>query len=44
MVLLDKIWDDVIAGPSPDKGLGKLRKVTAKPLVIKGSSNFFLLI
>ena len=36
MVLLDKIWDEVIAGPSPDKGLGRLRKqVTAKPLIIK---------
>ncbi|ONK74911.1 uncharacterized protein A4U43_C03F11380 [Asparagus officinalis] len=35
MVLLDKIWDDVIAGPSPDKGLGKLRKLSTKPLIIK---------
>ncbi|PHT55987.1 hypothetical protein CQW23_04473 [Capsicum baccatum] len=26
MVLIDKLWDDVMAGPSPDKGLGKLRK------------------
>ncbi|KAG0466900.1 hypothetical protein HPP92_018480 [Vanilla planifolia] len=35
MVLLDKLWDDVLAGPSPEKGLGKLRgKVSAKPLVV----------
>ncbi|RWW61103.1 hypothetical protein BHE74_00031883 [Ensete ventricosum] len=32
MVLLDKIWDDVVAGPPPERGLGKLRKVSAKPL------------
>ncbi|PON61383.1 Dormancyauxin associated [Trema orientale] len=37
MVLLDKLWDDVVAGPSPDRGLGKLRKITTKPspLIIK---------
>ncbi|KAJ6816155.1 auxin-repressed 12.5 kDa protein [Iris pallida] len=36
MVLLDKMWDDVAGGPSPDKGLGKLRKQLAtKPLIIK---------
>ncbi|PKA45621.1 Auxin-repressed 12.5 kDa protein [Apostasia shenzhenica] len=35
MVLLEKLWDDVIAGPQPDRGLGKLRgKLSAKPLVI----------
>ncbi len=33
MVLLEKLWDDVVAGPQPDRGLGKLRKPT---LVIKG--------
>ncbi|RDX57741.1 Dormancy-associated protein 1, partial [Mucuna pruriens] len=27
MVLLEKLWDDVVAGPQPDRGLGKLRKV-----------------
>ena len=27
MVLLDKLWDDVLAGPHPDRGLGKLRKI-----------------
>ncbi|KAK2642169.1 hypothetical protein Ddye_023932 [Dipteronia dyeriana] len=36
MVLLDNMWDDVVAGPPPDRGLGKLRKImTSKPLIIK---------
>jgi hypothetical protein len=26
MGLLDKLWDDVLAGPQPDRGLKKLRK------------------
>nr|ABB72822.1 Drm3-like protein-like protein [Solanum tuberosum] len=26
MSLLDKLWDDTVAGPLPDSGLGKLRK------------------
>lgn len=26
--LLEKLWDDVLAGPQPDKGLKKLRKKT----------------
>uniref|UniRef100_A0A7N0TGK9 Uncharacterized protein n=1 Tax=Kalanchoe fedtschenkoi TaxID=63787 RepID=A0A7N0TGK9_KALFE len=26
MGLLDKLWDDTVAGPRPDSGLGKLRK------------------
>ncbi|KAJ7546599.1 hypothetical protein O6H91_08G049400 [Diphasiastrum complanatum] len=26
MGLLDKLWDDVVAGPQPEKGLGRLRK------------------
>ncbi|TMW93993.1 hypothetical protein EJD97_010903, partial [Solanum chilense] len=26
MVLIEKLWDDVMAGPKPDKGLGKHRK------------------
>lgn len=26
MGLLDKMWDEVVAGPPPDNGLGKLRK------------------
>ncbi|KAG0477349.1 hypothetical protein HPP92_014190 [Vanilla planifolia] len=40
MVLLDKLWDDVFAGPHPEKGLEKFRKISARPLVIKkGNSN-----
>ena len=35
MVLLEKLWDDVLAGPQPDRGLGKLRKLTTKPLTDK---------
>ncbi|XP_039052969.1 auxin-repressed 12.5 kDa protein-like isoform X2 [Hibiscus syriacus] len=35
MVLLDKMWDDVLAGPQPERGLGKLRKITTQPLSIK---------
>ncbi|KAL6992531.1 hypothetical protein U1Q18_010641 [Sarracenia purpurea var. burkii] len=35
MVLLDKLWDDVMAGPHPDRGLGKLRKINANPLTLK---------
>ena len=39
MVLLDKLWDDVLAGPHPDKGLGKLRgKISSKPLHINPQS------
>ncbi|KAL5201889.1 hypothetical protein ABZP36_036243 [Zizania latifolia] len=26
MGLLDQLWDDTVAGPRPDSGLGKLRK------------------
>ncbi|CAA3007056.1 Hypothetical predicted protein [Olea europaea subsp. europaea] len=26
MGLLDQLWDDTVAGPQPDSGLGKLRK------------------
>ncbi|GAB2277441.1 hypothetical protein Dimus_012147 [Dionaea muscipula] len=26
MGLLEKLWDDTVAGPRPDNGLGKLRK------------------
>nr|AAG33924.1 auxin-repressed protein [Robinia pseudoacacia] len=28
MVLLEKLWDDVVAGPHPERGLGKLRKLS----------------
>ena len=34
MVLLDKLWDDVVAGPHPERGLGKLRKITTQPINI----------
>ncbi len=43
MVLLEKLWDDVVAGPQPDRGLGRLRKITTtKPLNIKdeGSNKY----
>ncbi|KAK9084254.1 hypothetical protein Scep_030725 [Stephania cephalantha] len=26
MSLLDKLWDDTVAGPQPDSGLGRLRR------------------
>ncbi|KMZ75785.1 Auxin-repressed protein [Zostera marina] len=33
--MLDKLWDDVVAGPQPERGLGKLRKIfSSKPLVV----------
>lgn len=35
-MLLEKLWDDVVAGPQPDRGLGKLRKITTTPLNVKG--------
>ncbi|XVF25771.1 hypothetical protein REPUB_Repub13aG0242200 [Reevesia pubescens] len=36
MVLLEKLWDDVEAGPQPERGLGRLRKkITTQPLNIK---------
>ncbi|KAK6283829.1 hypothetical protein POUND7_002781 [Theobroma cacao] len=35
MVLLEKLWDDVVAGPQPERGLGRLRKITTQPLTIK---------
>ncbi|XVF87449.1 hypothetical protein PTKIN_Ptkin18bG0120900 [Pterospermum kingtungense] len=36
MVLLEKLWDDVLAGPQPERGLGRLRKInTQQPLSMK---------
>ncbi|CAL4917601.1 unnamed protein product [Urochloa decumbens] len=33
--MLEKMWDDVVAGPRPETGLEKLRKAaTSRPLVI----------
>ncbi|KAK3418650.1 hypothetical protein EUGRSUZ_H04561 [Eucalyptus grandis] len=26
MGLLDQLWDDIVAGPRPESGLGRLRK------------------
>ncbi|XP_073038709.1 auxin-repressed 12.5 kDa protein-like [Primulina eburnea] len=46
MVLLDHLWDDVVAGPQPERGLKHLKKVfTTKPLNTKdgggeGSSKY----
>jgi hypothetical protein len=31
MGLLDQLWDDTVAGPRPDHGLGKLRKYASFP-------------
>ncbi|KAK8514057.1 hypothetical protein V6N13_062961 [Hibiscus sabdariffa] len=31
MVLLEKLWDDVVAGPQPERGLGRLRKIATTP-------------
>lgn len=30
MVLIDKLWDDTMAGPQPERGLGKLRKMSTQ--------------
>ncbi|CAI9756469.1 unnamed protein product [Fraxinus pennsylvanica] len=35
MVLLDQLWDDVVAGPQPERGLKHLKKAFTKPLNIK---------
>ncbi|KAK6917594.1 Dormancy/auxin associated protein [Dillenia turbinata] len=41
-MLLEKLWDDVMAGPQPERGLGKLRKLGS--LTIKGNyAPFFFL-
>ncbi|KAG0476881.1 hypothetical protein HPP92_013244 [Vanilla planifolia] len=36
MGLLDKLWDDTVAGPRPDTGLGRLRK--PKPFSLRLNS------
>ncbi|KAJ4837554.1 Dormancy-associated protein 1, partial [Turnera subulata] len=33
--MLEKLWDDVVAGPQPERGLGKLRKISTKSLSLK---------
>ncbi|CAN6289490.1 unnamed protein product [Urochloa humidicola] len=35
MGLLDKLWDDTVAGPRPDTGLGRLRKQLGRPAAVK---------
>ncbi|KAL2467277.1 dormancy-associated protein-like 1 [Abeliophyllum distichum] len=40
MVLLDQLWDDVVAGPQPDRGLKHLKKVFTKPKDGEGGSNY----
>lgn len=35
MGLLDKLWDDTVAGPRPDSGLGRLRKQPVRPAAVK---------
>lgn len=35
MGLLDKLWDDTVAGPRPDTGLGRLRKQPVRPAAVK---------
>ncbi|KAM0833577.1 hypothetical protein ACQ4PT_064187 [Festuca glaucescens] len=35
MGLLDKLWDDTVAGPQPDSGLGRLRKLAGRPAAVK---------
>jgi hypothetical protein len=37
--MLDKLWDDVVAGPRPETGLDKLRRAAAtQPLAINTGS------
>ena len=40
MVLIDQMWDEVVAGPQPQRGLGKLRKVVTVNEKGEGSSKF----
>jgi len=39
MGLLDKLWDDTLAGPRPDNGLGKLRKTGSANSAMAPPSN-----
>ncbi|KAK8960439.1 hypothetical protein KSP40_PGU008013 [Platanthera guangdongensis] len=36
MGLLEKLWDDTVAGPQPETGLGRLRKPA--PLIFRSNS------
>uniref|UniRef100_A0A7N0TKC5 Auxin-repressed protein n=1 Tax=Kalanchoe fedtschenkoi TaxID=63787 RepID=A0A7N0TKC5_KALFE len=40
MVLLEKLWDDVVAGPQPERGLGMLRKLATPLKIPEGSSKY----
>ncbi|GAU23627.1 hypothetical protein TSUD_386160 [Trifolium subterraneum] len=37
--MLDKLWDDVVAGPQPERGLDKLRRLTTNIKVDEGGSS-----
>jgi hypothetical protein len=39
MGFLDQVWDDTMAGPAPDKGAGKLRKLNVPPLLYRQGSS-----
>ncbi|XP_077243700.1 dormancy-associated protein 1-like [Tasmannia lanceolata] len=39
MVLIDKLWDDVLGGAQPDQGLDQLRRLTTRPLPIIGEGD-----
>ena len=39
MVLLDKLWDDAMGGPHPERGLGKLRKLTTLTIKEEGEGS-----
>ncbi|XP_062192819.1 dormancy-associated protein homolog 3-like [Phragmites australis] len=38
MGLLDQLWDETVAGPRPDSGLGKLRKCSSFSLSLPSSA------
>jgi hypothetical protein len=42
MGLLDKLWDDVVAGPQPEKGLKQLRKPKLATDISVPSDGMFL--
>ncbi|XP_066352634.1 dormancy-associated protein homolog 3-like [Miscanthus floridulus] len=41
MGLLDQLWDETVAGPRPDSGLGRLRKYSFSPSSSSSSSSSF---
>lgn len=42
MGLLDQLWDETVAGPRPDSGLGRLRKYNSFSPSSSSSSSSFL--